>query len=612
MRNSKNHSGVPISDIAPWALGERHRIRILPRQPRPAVHGVFSTCTFEGPVGPVNRKDIKMNQTLQGPVLSIGDGLTVPGLLSGAVAAVPDDDFLDFEGQMFSFREVDRRSSHFAHALVELGLTPKATVASLLETSIDAIVTWLATNHAGAVWVPLNTAYRGEFLRHQLADSDAEFVVCEAEYLEHVLQVAAELPKLRVILCSGETAIDTARTPVPVLSLADHRGARALPQREINPGDLSILIYTSGTTGPSKGCMVSQNYMCSQGLQCNDAVPPEPGEVMYTCLPLFHVSALSQIIAALAVKTRIAISPRFSVSRFWHEIERSGARNALLMGSIFPLLAHAEETPEMIRCRGQLRVVTGVPVAPEIRKIWETRFGVEHINSFGYGLTEGARLALHRYRGRDHLPPLDSCGELASDRFEVVVLDDADRVLPEGSVGEIAFRPRLPHVMFEGYWKNPADTLKITSNMWMHSGDLGRIESGVLFFVDRKKDYLRNRGENISSFEIERAFRQHPDIVEVAVHEIGVGVAEDRMKITAILTDGSELTEEQLCLWALDHVPYFAVPRYIEFRNDLPRTPTSKVRKVQLREEGFTAATWDREAAGISVRRSGVTRPRSG
>jgi crotonobetaine/carnitine-CoA ligase len=273
------------------------------------------------------------------------------------------------------------------------------------------------------------------------------------------------------------------------------------------------------------------------------------------------------------------------------------------MGSIFPLLAHAPDSAVMQRCRGQLRVVTGVPVASEVRTIWKERFGVQHINTFGYGLTEGARLALHQYEPGAPLPPESSCGEIASDDFDVVVLDDEDNVLTDGEVGEIAFRPKRPNVMFAGYWRRPEDTARAWRNLWMHSGDLGRIEDGRLFFVDRKKDYLRNRGENISSFEIEAAFLRHPDLVEVAVHEVGEGVGEDRMKLTAVRTQGSTLTEEQLCRWALDKVPYFAVPRYIEFRDGLPRTPTSKVMKFQLREEGCPPGTWDREAAGITIRR---------
>jgi crotonobetaine/carnitine-CoA ligase len=529
--------------------------------------------------------------------------MTVLGILGQAVQDGPDEEFLDFAGQTHTFVDVDRRVTRFAHELVALGLQQGQTVATILETGIDAVVSWLAVNRAGGIWVPLNTAYRGEFLRHQLADSLASLIVCDADYVGHVVDVACELPDLRLVLVRG-TPVDPLPSPVPVLQLDQHRGTDDRPfLHSPAPSDLSLLVYTSGTTGPSKGCMLSHNYICNQGLQCNQAVPPLPGESMYTCLPLFHVSALSVIIAAMAVRCRLSISPRFSVSGFWAEIERSGARNATLMGSIFPLLAHAPDSAVMQRCRGQLRVVTGVPVASEVRTIWKERFGVQHINTFGYGLTEGARLALHQYEPGAPLPPESSCGEIASDDFDVVVLDDEDNVLTDGEVGEIAFRPKRPNVMFAGYWRRPEDTARAWRNLWMHSGDLGRIEDGRLFFVDRKKDYLRNRGENISSFEIEAAFLRHPDLVEVAVHEVGEGVGEDRMKLTAVRTQGSTLTEEQLCRWALDKVPYFAVPRYIEFRDGLPRTPTSKVMKFQLREEGCPPGTWDREAAGITIRR---------
>ncbi len=291
------------------------------------------------------------------------------------------------------------------------------------------------------------------------------------------------------------------------------------------------------------------------------------------------------------------------------------------MGSIFPLLAYAPDSPEATRCRGQLRAVTGVPVAQEVRDIWIKRFGVEHINSFGYGLTEGSRLALHRYRGPEHLPPLNSCGELASDRYEVVVLDENDRPLTDGEVGEIAFRPRRPNVMFDGYWKRPEETVRAQRNLWMHSGDLGRIENGILFFVDRQKDYLRNRGENISSFEIERAFLAHPDLAEVAVHEVGTGIAEDRMKVTAIRVEGSTLTEEELLRWALDRVPYFAVPRYIEFRDDFSQNSDeqgaksfSSERKAAPRRRGTARRPASRYAAhgpkpGHRARRGRVLSP---
>jgi carnitine-CoA ligase len=163
-------------------------------------------------------------------------------------------------------------------------------------------------------------------------------------------------------------------------------------------------------------------------------------------------------------------------------------------------------------------------------------------------------------------------------------------------------RPKRPHVMFEGYWNRPEATTALTRNLWFHTGDIGKFDSdGFFYFVDRKKDYLRRRGENISSFEMETAFLAHPEISEVAVHAVLSDVTEDDVKVTAVLQPGSTLTEEQLCRWSVDRLPYFAVPRYIEFRRTLPKNPVGRVLKYVLRDEGATAATWDREAAGITI-----------
>lgn len=528
---------------------------------------------------------------------------TVLHALQRAVDDVPDHVFLDFGGALYTYVEVDRLSTRFAHSLADLGVAAGDSVATVLDNNIDQIVTWLAVNKLGAIWVPLNTAYRGDFLRHQLDDSQARVVISESTYLANVVGVAAEVPNLRLLLVRGEVPQEI-ETPagLEVEALDVNRGTDESPF-ELNaaPGDLAFLMYTSGTTGVSKGCMISHNFICQQARQSNLAVPPLPGEIMYTCLPLFHMAAVDTTTSALISQSTIAIAERFSVTTFWSEIERSGASNARLMAAIFPLLANAPDSEEMKRCFGQLRAVTGVPISPEVRKIWHERFGVEYLNSFAYGQTEGVRLSMSRVG--DPMPPENSCGPVASEYYEVVILDDNDHPVPDGMVGEIAFRPRKAHGMFDGYWRRPEETQRLWRNLWMHTGDLGRIEEGILFFVDRKKDYLRSRGENISSFEVERAFLRHPEVAEVAVHPIATGIDEDCLKVTAVLAPGAGLTEEALCRWALDNVPYFAVPRYIEFRPELAKTPTGKIMKFQLRDEGKTPSTWDREAAGITVRR---------
>ncbi|MGM5069131.1 AMP-binding protein [Rhodococcus qingshengii] len=525
---------------------------------------------------------------------------TVTAAFARAVASDPAQIFLDFDGELYSYGDVDSRSNAFAHELSALGIGVGDTVATILDNNIDQIVSWLSINKLGAVWVPLNTAYRGDFLSHQITDSQARIIVAESAYLANVIAIEDQLSGVSVVLRRGN-GMDTLSSALDIRALDDHRGENhAPPQHAPAPGDLAFLMYTSGTTGPSKGCMVSHNYICHQAHQSNETVPPLPGEVMYTCLPLFHMAAVDTTMSAILSASRIAIGRRFSVSSFWSEIERSGASNVRLLSSILPLVAQAQETPEMVRCVGQLRAVTGY-ASPEVVKVWKERFGVSYFNSHAYGQSEGVRLSTG-YMGEE-TPPDGSCGRIASDAFDVVILDDDDNVLPEGSLGEIAYRPKKPHVMFDGFWRRPEDTARAWRNLWMHSGDLGRIEGIYLYFVDRKKDYLRSRGENISSFEIERAFMRHDAVSEVAAHAISDGIAEDCLKVTIVLRAGAVMSEEDLCSWAVDNLPYFAVPQFIEFRDELPKTPTGKITKHLLRAEGRTVRTWDRDAAGFVVRR---------
>jgi crotonobetaine/carnitine-CoA ligase len=188
--------------------------------------------------------------------------------------------------------------------------------------------------------------------------------------------------------------------------------------------------------------------------------------------------------------------------------------------------------------------------------------------------------------------------------FEVKLVDDDDNDVPVGEVGEIVCRPRGPNLMFAGYWNRPDATVEATRNLWFHTGDLARLdEDGYAYFVDRKKDTLRRRGENISSFEMEKVLYGHEAVKDAAVHAVPSPVGEDDVKVTVVLQDGAALTEEELCRWVAERVPFFAIPRYVEFRADLPRNPVGRVLKYALRAEGATAATWDREAAGVVFER---------
>jgi crotonobetaine/carnitine-CoA ligase len=523
--------------------------------------------------------------------------------LRRAVVDSGDKIFIDFEGDTYSYAEVDRISTRMANSFASLGLKPGETVTTILDSGIDAVACWFGANKIGVIWVPVNTAYRHEFLRHQAADSGARIVVCEGHYLTSVLEVAGGLPHLELVLVTGNAPLPRDAT-VRIDYLDNHRGHdETLPAHEAKPADIACLIYTSGTTGPSKGCMISYNYLCQNGLQHNEGMPPQPGEVMWTPLPMFHISTTGYgIVGAMLARTTISIARQFSVTGFWSEIERSGATLATLMASIFPLLAQAPDNEAMKRCFGQLRIVTGVPVTPEIRAIWKERFGVNYLNSYGYGQTEASKIA-HHYYG-DPTPPEYSAG-MPADDFDVMIADESGHPCPPDTPGEIWVRPRKPNIMMSGYWRRPEATAAVWHDLWMHTGDMAKIDAqGYFYFVDRKKDYVRSRGENISSFEVERTFMQHPAVSEVAFHSVRAEAgAEEHLKVTVVLKSGESLAEEALVRWSIDHLPHFAVPRYVEYVPELPKTPTGRIQKYRLRDAGVTDQSWDAHAIGLIARR---------
>ena len=533
---------------------------------------------------------------------STGEQDTVIAALDRAVAAHPERVFLDFSGELTTYGEVDRLSTCMANALAALGVSSGQTVLTMLDNNIDAVISWLAINKLCAVSVPINTALRGEFLRHQIADTGTALVICESEYMERIAQSAllgTGIPEVKLLLARG------AKVDLPGCNIAQdlldvHRGTVATAQPvKPHPSDLACLIYTAGTTGPSKGCMLSYNFMCNLARLQLRAGPATAQDVTITPLPLFHLNALAVgIISNLLVGARVAIVPRFSVSQFWPEVERSGATIASILGSMGGLLAQAAYSDVMQRCQGQIHTVRGNPFTEETKQIWRERFGARQVGGNGYGLTEAC--VITSLPGGEYAAP-GSSGKRIAD-FDVRIVDDLDQELPPNTPGEIIVRPLRPNIMFEGYWRRPADTLKIMRNMWLHTGDIGKFDDdGFFYFVDRKKDYLRRRGENISSFEMETAFASHPDIAEVAVHAVPSDKGEDDVKVTAILKPGATLTAETLFYWATNAVPYYALPRYIEFRTSLPKNPQGRVLKYELREEGKTKSTWDLEDTNIKV-----------
>jgi crotonobetaine/carnitine-CoA ligase len=495
---------------------------------------------------------------------------------------------------------MDAESSRLARALDARGVSRGDRVATLLENSPQQVVSFFAALKLGAIQVPVNTAYKGEFLRHVLGDSGAKVVVVQGDFAVRVNEVARDLPEMTHALVVGEAEAPIDRVPTSAwIEALDDAGDGALPTASVAPADLACFIYTAGTTGPSKGCMLPHNYIAALGHQTARILQRTPDDIVLTPLPLFHFNAISIcVVGTLLVGGSASIARRFSVSGFWPEVKRTNATIVSLLGSLAILIADADDHPDQRDHR--LRLCGAAPMPPSTDRLWHERFGCATFSG-GFGLTEASLIAA--------LPPSEenrpgAAGTVNSHDFDVRIVDDDDDEVPTGETGEIVCRPNGPNLMFAGYWRQPEATLAVLRNLWFHTGDLGRVDDdGYLYFVDRKKDYLRRRGENISSFEMERTLHGHEAVQDVAVHSVPSEQGEDEVKVTIVLHPGVAVTEEELCAWCVDKVPYFAVPRYIELRAELPRNPVGRVLKYQLRDEGVTDSTWDREAAGFTFER---------
>lgn len=533
---------------------------------------------------------------------SAGEQSTINAVLRRAVREYGDRIFLDFLGEQYSFIDIDRHACQVANGLHALGVRKGQTVVTILDNCAEAIIVLFAITKLGAISVPVNTAYKGEFLRHQVADAGAAIIIAQNDYAERIAAIADGLPAVTTLIYRGET---------PNFTGAAERQWRLIdwpslysddtcdPEVDVGPNDLAMLIYTGGTTGPSKGCMVNHNYTCNLGRQMLEVSGRDHNSVTWTPLPMFHFNAVgATLMSNLMVGAKVALYTRFSVSNFWPEIERTGANEVMLLASMFPLLVQAADNDALKRCHGQIVNVIGAPFPPEIQEQWKARFGVKRTIISGFGLTECAMVTVQPL----DVPAAPGSSGMRHPDFDVRIVDEHDMEVPVGTPGEIIVRPSKPNVMFDGYWQRPEDTLKLLRNQWFHTGDIGRFdEQDYFYFVDRKKDYLRRRGENISSFEVENAFRNRPEIEDIAAHAVLSDLGEDELKVTVVLREGQALDAEQLFLWSVDHLPYFAVPRYIEFRQQVPRSPVGRILKYKLRDEGVTATTWDQEKAGIKI-----------
>ena len=516
-------------------------------------------------------------------------------LLERRAAETPDKLFARFaDGSAWTYREAREAARRAAVGLRRLGVEQGDTVLSWLPNGPDALRVWFGLNYLGAVYVPLNLAYRGGILEHVVDNADARLIVAHAQLLPRLEPIPrARLTDAVVVGGTGsaidgltvhdETALSPADADLPPLA------------REIAPWDTQSIIYTSGTTGPSKGVMSSYLQLYSMGVESLFFIGSE--DRCMVNLPLFHVGGTAAVYAMLAKGGSISVVDAFDTASFWSTVRETGTTTAILLGVMAGFLAKQPPNP---RDRDHpLRTAIMVPLGEDASS-FSRRFGCDVYTVFN--MTE---ISTPLVSGPNP-SPVGTCGRPRSG-VDVRIVDEHDCEVEAGEVGELIVRTDRPWAMNHGYFRNPEATARAWRNGWFHTGDAFRVDAaGNYFFVDRIKDAIRRRGENISSFEVETEVGAHPLVKEAAAVGVASGDGEDEVLVAVSLADGARLDPEDLIRFLLPRMAHFMVPRYVRVVDELPKTPTQKVQKHLLRTEGVTADTWDRAAAGIEVKRERI------
>jgi crotonobetaine/carnitine-CoA ligase len=530
------------------------------------------------------------------------DERTVVHVLRRAVVEHPGRPWIVNDDASFTYAEMDQLSNRVANGMTANGMAAGDTVTFMLSDVPEFVATWIACSKTGIVEVPVNTGYRGDILVHVVNDSRARSMVVESQFLERLDAVADRLLHLErcfVLTPPGE------EVPVPE-RLAGK--CRLVPFAELispdssTPGhvpaisDLKAIMYTSGTTGPSKGVMVSQAHAFEYAFGANGVLEIGPDDTYYTAgLPMFHIAGKWGVVYAVAIRgARAAFPRRFSATQFWDDIRKYRATTTFLLGAMANFLQR--QPPAADDIDNPLAKVLMCPLLPDLDGFAE-RFGVGIATA--YGSTE--------VNAPIFMPPgtpvsdIQVVGPVRTDKFEVAVLDENDNLVAPGVLGEIAVRPKEPWITMLGYWNQPEWTVLMWRNQWLHSGDAGRYDTdGNFYFVDRIKDAIRRRGENISSMEVEGVISQHPAIAECAVFPVASEYSEQEVGAAIALKPGETLKPEDLVTFLEPRMAHFMVPRFVVFEAELPKTPTGKIQKYALRERGVTEDTWDREAANAA------------
>ena len=523
----------------------------------------------------------------------------LPKVLKDQASLIPDKDFLQFSyDKALTFSEVNKLANRIANSLNKLGIHKTDKVSVYMPNSLEICLAWFGILKNGSVMVPINTAYVMDFLQYIIESSDSKIIIIAEEYLERLANIQDRIPNIEKVIVWTRNNKDSFESngysKTQLISWNDFvsKGSDNEPEVEITHMDHARLMYTSGTTGKSKGVVrpcaadysSAQNYSSIMDLTSDDTV--------FTCLPLFHSNAMVMgVYPAMISGCKVIVEEKYSASKFWKWMKDFEVTKFNLVGVMSYFMWNAPVVPE--EKQHKVKLVLGSPAPHDIIEEFMERFNI--LFTEGYGLTEVGQCTFTRPNEPFRV---GSCGK-ESPGYEIKIVNpDTDEELPRNTPGELVLRPRIPNICLHYYYKMPEKTVSDFRNLWFHTGDLCRMdEDGYIFFMDRVKDYIRRRGENISSFEVENLISTHPSIEESAAIAVKLDEqgrhSEDELMIVIVLKENMTLDPTDLIEFLKPIMPKFMIPRFVRFRDSLPKTPTNRVQKVKLRDEGVTKDTWD-------------------
>lgn len=538
-----------------------------------------------------------MNPQRLDPRMPPTEACVLPHILERHAAARPDRVFAVFDdGGTWSYAETRAEALRVAAGLAAIGVKQGDTVLIWLPNGRRGLAAWFGTNHLGAVSVAINTAYRGRLLAHVVGNSDACVAICHEDLLERLLEDDCSGALAVIFTSPVKAAAEAARcarrgiTLLPFTALDGDPGSVVVPA--LQPWDLQSICFTSGTTGPSKGVLSSYLHLYTMGWHCTEGVTPDDRYLIN--LPLFHVGGTLFVIGALARGASIAVMGPFETATFFDVCRRLAATQCLLLGAMAGFLVRTPPGPA--DRAHNLRRIMVIPLGEDAPAM-SRRFGFEVVTLFNMSEISAPIVS-------DPNPTLrGTCGRLRAG-VDARIVDENDCELADGMVGELVVRTDTPWTMSHGYHHNAEATARAWRNGWFHTGDAFRRDAGGnFFFVDRVKDAIRRRGENISSFEVEAEILAHPDVLEAAAVGVPSAFGEEEVLAVVVARPGKEIDPVELIAFLSGRLPHFMVPRYLRVVPALPKTPTSKVEKHTLRTEGVTEQTWDRESVGLRLKR---------